>query len=69
MCPFEWMGRQRRLADKADRRVDMIKKKGSKFEVRTADGRKLLGTHGTRAEAAAQLRAIEAAKARRKRGK
>jgi hypothetical protein len=42
----------------------MIVKKGSKYQVRSKSG-DLLGTHGSRKEALAQLRAIEASKARR----
>lgn len=40
----------------------MIVKSGNKWEVRSADGSKLLGTHTSRASAIAQLIAIEAAK-------
>lgn len=42
----------------------MIRKRGSKWEVRTSDGEKLLGSHGTYKEAQAQLAAIEANKKR-----
>lgn len=43
----------------------MIKKQGSKYVVKSSGGR-TLGTHQTRKEALAQLRAVEASKARRK---
>jgi hypothetical protein len=39
----------------------VVSKKGNHWEVRTKSGR-LLGTHGTRAEAVAQLRAVEVSK-------
>ena len=42
----------------------MIKQVGSKYVVTTRSGSRVLGTHGSRAEALAQLRAIEASKAR-----
>lgn len=42
----------------------MIEKRGDKYVVLSGD-RKVLGTHATRAEALAQLRAVEASKARR----
>ncbi len=44
----------------------MIRKQGKRFVVTTADGTKTLGTHASRKAALAQLRAIEAAKARRR---
>ena len=47
---------------------EMIKKRGSKYIVTTENGR-VLGTHATKAEAQAQLRAVEASKHARKRGK
>lgn len=43
----------------------VIKKEGSRWVVRSKKGRKL-GSHGTKKEALAQLRAVEASKARRK---
>ena len=43
----------------------MIVKKGGKYQVRSSDGSKLLGTHSSRLRALAQLRAIEASKANR----
>lgn len=46
----------------------MIVKKGTRYQVRTHDGAKLLGSHATEKRAVAQLRAIEASKARRARG-
>ncbi len=44
----------------------MIKKVGSKYQVRDSSGKKLLGSHKTRKAALAQLRAIEASKAKKK---
>jgi hypothetical protein len=43
----------------------VIKKEGRKWVVRSRKG-KLLGRHSSKAEALAQLRAVEASKARRK---
>lgn len=43
----------------------VIKKEGSRWVVRSKKGRKL-GSHRTKKEALAQLRAVEASKARRK---
>ena len=43
----------------------MIRKRGSKYCVFSSDG-KQIACHPTRAEAVAQLQAIEASKARRK---
>lgn len=37
----------------------MIKKRGSKYVVLDSSGKKVLGTHNTRKEALAQLRAVE----------
>jgi hypothetical protein len=42
----------------------MIKRNGNKWELWSADGKKLLGTHNTRGEALAQERAIQANKKR-----
>ncbi len=42
----------------------MIKKSGNKFKVMDSEGKKTLGSHSTRKEALAQLRAIEASKAK-----
>jgi uncharacterized protein len=47
-----------------DVRLDFVRKRGKKWVVLSHEG-KVLGTHATRAEAVAQLGAIEAAKARR----
>lgn len=44
----------------------MIRKKGNKYQVLTEDGKRVLGTHPTRAEAVKQLQAIEANKKRKK---
>ena len=44
----------------------VVKKKGSTYVVLSRDGKKLLGNHRTKKEAMAQLRAIEASKARKK---
>ena len=41
---------------------EIIRKKGSKWEVRSEDGSKLLGTHDTKEDAEKQLKAIEIAK-------
>ncbi len=41
-----------------------VEKRGDKWIVTTEDGSKVLGTHDTKADAEAQLRAIEASKAR-----
>lgn len=43
----------------------MIKKKGSKFDVTTKDGSRVLGEHDTKEEAQDQLAAIEISKAKR----
>ena len=43
----------------------MIKKVGRKYQVRSEDGKRLLGTHNTKREAEAQLRAIHASQRRR----
>jgi hypothetical protein len=43
----------------------MIVKSGGKYLVKTKSGDKTLGTHNTRAEAVAQLQAIEISKHRR----
>ena len=40
----------------------MIKKRGSKYVVTDSSGRKVLGTHPSKAKALDQLRAIEANK-------
>lgn len=40
----------------------MKRKMGGKWQVLTGDGKRVLGTHKTEAEADAQLRAIEASK-------
>lgn len=40
----------------------MIVKKGKQFQVKSADGKKVLGTHDTEGDAKAQLQAIEIAK-------
>lgn len=45
-----------------------IKKRGKKFIVTDKSGKKVLGTHPTRAKAVKQLQAIEASK-KRKQGK
>lgn len=45
----------------------MIVKRGDKWVVKAKGTNKTLGVHPTRSEALAQLRAIEASKARRKR--
>jgi len=42
----------------------MIRKQGSKFIVTNSDGSETLGTHSSRKKALAQLRAIEASKAK-----
>lgn len=42
----------------------MIKKSGNKLKVMDSEGKKTLGSHSTRKEALAQLRAIEASKAK-----
>lgn len=47
----------------------MIAKRGSKWVVLDSTGTKILGTHPSKADAEAQLRAIEASKARRGKGK
>ena len=44
----------------------MIKKEGSKWKLYTKDGGKVLGTHGTRKEAAAQEAAINISKGKKK---
>jgi hypothetical protein len=59
-----WSTSQKRLKGTCKRFCSMIVKKGSKYQVRSKSG-DLLGTHGSRKEALAQLRAIEASKARR----
>lgn len=46
----------------------VVRKEGKKFVVRSKSG-KVLGKHDTRAAALKQLAAIEAAKARAKKGK
>lgn len=46
-----------------------VRKRGNKFVVTNKAGTKVLGTHNTRAAANRQLRAIEASKARRRKGK
>lgn len=43
----------------------MIVKSGSQYKVKTEDGSRTLGTHSSHEDAARQLRAIEASKARR----
>lgn len=43
----------------------MIRKEKNKFVVRDSSGKKVLGTHKTKEEALAQLRAIEISKARK----
>ncbi len=47
----------------------MIRKVGNKYVLYTADGSRRLGTHATRAEAAAQEAAIKASEARAKKRK
>lgn len=42
-----------------------IKKRGNKFIVTDKSGKKVLGTHSTRAKAVKQLQAIEASKKRK----
>lgn len=44
----------------------MIRRRNGKFQVVTSDGSRVLGTHDTKAEALAQLRAVEASKHDRK---
>lgn len=41
----------------------MIQRRGDKWVVLTHDGKRVLGTHATEAQAREQLRAIEASKA------
>lgn len=43
----------------------MIVKRGNKWEVRSEDGRRLLGSHPTKESAEKQLAAIEASKHRK----
>lgn len=43
-----------------------VRKRGSKFIVVDSSGKKLLGTHTTRAAANRQLRAVEASKTKEK---
>jgi hypothetical protein len=45
----------------------MIKKVGKKWVLYTKDGKRRLGTHSTRAKAAAQERAVKASKHSKKR--
>jgi len=40
----------------------MIRKEGDKYVLRTRDGKRVLGRHGTRKDAEAQERAIQARK-------
>jgi len=47
----------------------MIKKSRDKFKVYDSTGKKLLGTHSTRAAAVKQIAAIEISKKKRKGGK
>jgi hypothetical protein len=47
-------------------RMDKIEKRDSKWLVLSADGSRILGSHDTEDDAKRHLRAIEAAKARRK---
>ena len=48
----------------------VVKKKGKGYQLRTKNGKRLLGKHKSKASAMKQVRAIHAAKAaRRKRGK
>ena len=47
----------------------MIKKMPHGYQLRTADGRRVLGNHATRKEAVAQEAAIKASEAGRKKGK
>lgn len=47
----------------------MIKKQGSKYLVMDSTGKKVLGTHPTRAQALKQLAAVEISKAQRKKKK
>lgn len=47
----------------------MIKKVGKKFELKTSDGSRKLGTHASRASALRQERAIQASKNARGKGK
>lgn len=49
---------------RGDGRV-MIVKRGNRYLVKTHDGKRVLGEHGTYAEAQAQLAAIERSKRRR----
>lgn len=46
----------------------MIKKQGDKFVVYDSSGKEKLGTHPSRKKALEQIAAIEASKARRKKG-
>lgn len=46
----------------------MIVKVKDKYLVKDAEGKRVLGTHDTKAKAIAQLKAIEASKARRAKG-
>lgn len=46
-----------------------IKKRGNKWVVTDSSGKKILGTHSSRAKAIDQLQAVEASKTRRKKGK
>jgi hypothetical protein len=46
----------------------VIKKTGQGFKVTDKSGKKTLGKHKTKAEAVDQLQAIEASKARRRKG-
>ena len=45
---------------------DMIKKSGSKYKVMDSSGKKVLGTHETKAKAEKQLAAIEISKKKKK---
>ena len=43
-----------------------VRKRGNKFVVTDSSGKKVLGTHSTRAAANRQLRAVEASKSKKK---
>lgn len=44
----------------------MIRKRNGKYLVMTSDGSRVLGTHATKSDAVAQMRAIEASKRSKK---
>lgn len=64
----ETVGRKKVQQKASSRALRYIRKKGSKWVVYSHKG-KVLGTHSSRADAVAQLGAIEASKARRKQGR